>query len=371
MTTTLRVILEQPTPLGDIDAAAASRELAVALAVTAPSGCDVRAIVPSDADRGLAETLPRLAGVDRLPMPGATVAGLWRAGTRVGAGDGLIHSPTLAAPLVKHDRVHDHDQTAVTLWDLRAWENPDELPRAAVAWSRAMLRRAVRHADAVVVPTHALAARLAEIAPLGDRIRVIAGAPAAALRVPSDEIGRRRALNLPEGYVLTSGSAAPSAGLRTAFEALVAAGRDTAVVVLDAPEGEEPAIAEIASAAGLPERRLHIRGRLDVPDRAAVFAGAVAHLAAAGDGAYPWRVLDALRVGVPVVAADTPTHREVLLDAAAFAQPDDADALGAELAATLSSTQAVERLSVLASDRGRAFTWPGAAERVWQLHAEL
>jgi len=26
---------------------------------------------------------------------------------------------------------------------------------------------------------------------------------------------------------------------------------------------------------------------------------------------------------------------------------------------------------VLSGDRGRAFSWPGAAERVWQLHADL
>ena len=51
--------------------------------------------------------------------------------------------------------------------------------------------------------------------------------------------------------------------------------------------------------------------------------------------------------------------------------PGDAGSLGDELAATLASTSAVERLAVLSADRGRAFSWAGAAERVWQLHAEL
>ena len=37
----------------------------------------------------------------------------------------------------------------------------------------------------------------------------------------------------------------------------------------------------------------------------------------------------------------------------------------------LASTAAAERLAVLAGDRGRAFSWREAAERVWQLHAEL
>ncbi|WP_405373174.1 MULTISPECIES: glycosyltransferase [unclassified Microbacterium] len=371
MTTTLRVLIEQPTPLSDADSTQAARDVALALAATTPRGCEVRAIAPSDADADLAGAMPSLAGVDRLAMPGAAVATLWRLGARGGAGEGLIHSPSLAAPLVRHDRVHEHDQTVVTLWDLRPWETPDELPRAAVAWARAMLKRAVRHADAVVVPTHSLARRLSEIAPLGDRVRVVSGAPASSFRVPSDEIGRRRDLTLPEGYLLASGSSAPSANLRAAFEAIAATGRDTAVVVLDAPDGDEPAIVELASAAGLPERRLHIRGRLDAPDRAAVFAGAVAFIAAAEGGDYPWRVLDALRVGVPVVGADSETHREILLDGAVLTVPGDPAALAAGIDDTLSSTEAVERLSVLATDRGRAFTWAGAAERIWQLHAEL
>lgn len=369
MTTTLRFVFDPSAPGLDPDLVVASRELAAALVATAPTGCEVRAIIPGDAGDDTLEA-EGVTAADRLPVGSAAAAALWRRGLRAGAGDGLIHSATLAAPLVRHDRVHDHDQTVVTLWDVRAWDHPEEVTRADAAWARAMLRRAVRHADAVVVPTHELAHRVAELAPLGDRIRVIAGAPESGLRVPTDEIGRRRDLGLPEGYVLLSGSAAASSRLRTGFEAVVASGRDTAVVVIDALEGQEPAIAELAAASGLPERRLHVRGHLEAPDRAAVLAGAVAFLAPSDARSYPWRTLDALRVGVPVVAADSPTHRELLLDGAAFAS-GDAESLGHELAVTLASTSTVDRLAVLAADRGRAFSWPGAAERVWQLHAEL
>jgi glycosyltransferase involved in cell wall biosynthesis len=369
MTTTLRVVFDPSTPGIDHDVAVASKELAAALVTSAPSGCDVRAVVPSDAgDVTLSDV--GVSGVDRLPVGSAAAAALWRRGLRAGAGDGLIHSATLAAPLVRHDRVHDHDQTVVTLWDVRPWEHPDELARSDAAWARAMLRRAVRHADAVVVPTHELARRVSELAPLGDRLRVIAGAPSGGLRIPSDEIGRRRDLGIPEGYVLLSGSGAPSGRLRSGFEAVARSGRDTAVVVIDAPEGEEPALVDLAAAAGLPARRLHVRGSLEAPDRAAVLAGAVAFLAPSDSSSFPWRTLDALRLGVPIVAAESPTHRELLLDGAVFA-PGDGESLGAELAATLASTATVERLAVLAADRGRAFTWLGAAERVWQLHAEL
>ena len=89
---------------------------------------------------------------------------------------------------------------------------------------------------------------------------------------------------------------------------------------------------------------------------------------AASGAAMPRRAGEALAVGVPVVASDTDVHREVVLDGGAFA---DAGGLGESLAGVLVSAAAVERFSVLAADRGRAFSWAGAAERVWQLHADL
>src|SRR5690606_236850 len=107
-------------------------------------------------------------------------------------------APSLMAPLVRHDRVHDDHQIAVTVWDLTAWEAPQTLPKSAVAWQRAMLRRAAKHADAVIVPTHAMAERIAEVAKLNGRVRVIAGAPPEGFASPTDAAMRRASLSLPD-----------------------------------------------------------------------------------------------------------------------------------------------------------------------------
>jgi hypothetical protein len=37
----------------------------------------------------------------------------------------------------------------------------------------------------------------------------------------------------------------------------------------------------------------------------------------------------------------------------------------------LRSAADAHRFGVLAADRGRVFSWSGAADRVWHLHAEL
>ncbi|MEV8172884.1 glycosyltransferase [Microbacterium sp. NPDC077486] len=353
----LRVVLDQLVHVVDPDQAAASRDLAAGLVQTAPPNCTVDAIVPSGAEvplRGIGEV--RTLAVGRREL-----AASWQLGIAPGVGGGLIHAPTLLAPLVRHDRVHDNDQTTVTLWDLRAWEAPSQLSRGAVAWQRGMLRRAVKHADAVVVPSHSMAERLSGLAKLGDRIRVIAGAPPQDLLRPADVASRRDDLGVPADYLVLSG---PEDALAAGFRGAVAANLDA--VVIGAAEGAEPRIAEIAAAAGLPERRAHIRGTLEVPDRAAVVAGARVFVSTDAVSGWPWRAVEAMSLGVPVVAVESGCHHDVIADGGAVVAEEELpeaveDAAGAGR----------ERLRVLASDRSRAFSWASAAERVWSLHADL
>lgn len=357
MSVQLRIVLDQAVQVVDADQARAALSLAAGLVRTAPRGCEVAAIAPN----GAQVPVDGLSEVRTLALGRRELVGAWQLGLARGVGGGLIHAPSLLAPLVRHDRVHAHDQTTVTLWDLQAWDAPETLPKAVVAWHRAMLKRVVKHADAVVVPSHSMAQRLGEIAPLADRTRVIAGAAPTGLRVPEDAAARRVALNLPQRYAVVSGTGETLAdGFRAAARV------DVDVVILDADEGTEPLLVEIAAAAGLPERRVHVRGVLDDADRASALGGAVALVAVSDGLSWPWRVVEAMQLRVPVVAVDSGMHRDVVADGGVLvpaAQLPDAleDAVG----------NGGERLRILASDRSRAFSWASSAERVWALHAEL
>ncbi|MDN3309949.1 glycosyltransferase [Microbacterium oryzae] len=356
MTVRLRVVLDQLVAPADPDLAAASRDLARLLVEAAPAGCVVDAIAPA----GAPLDVPGLAAEKRLTRGRRELAAAWRMG--MAPEDGLIHSPTLLAPLVRHER--PAAQTAVTVWDLRAWEAPEELARGAAALEQALLRRAQRHADAVVVPTHAVAERLDAIAALRGRIRVIAGAPPEGFALPTDAEARRRDLGLPPAFVAAAGTAAPSDGLARVFAAARAAGSD--VVVLDVPERHFASVHAIAEEAGLGAERVHPHSFLDRGDRAAVLGAAGAFLAGSTRAVWPWRVVEAMTLGTPVIAIDADGHREVVLDGGAVVPADEmADALVAVLAGDPTS------LGLRARDRSRAFSWHGAAEKVWQLHAEL
>ena len=353
----LRVVLDQLAQVVSPDIAWASLELTTGLVATAPSGCTVDAIVPSGAKpeiRGIGEV--RMLGLQRREL-----AASWQLGIAPTVGGGMIHAPSLMAPLVKHDRVHDMDQTVVTLWDLDAWEAPQTMAKPAVAWHRGMLRRAAKHADAIVVPSHAVIDRLEEYARFGDRVRVIAGAAPSGFRAPSDAAVRRTRIGVPQEYIVLSGVGET---YEHGFRAAVAAG--TGAVVLGAADGEEPKLAELASASGLPERRVHVFGRFDADDRAAVIAGARAFVATSASSAWPWRAVEAMTLGVPVVAVDGGVHRDVIADGGIMVPPEDLPEAVADAVASSSA-----RLAVLAGDRSRAFSWASSAERVWALHAEL
>ncbi|OCG73915.1 glycosyltransferase [Microbacterium sediminis] len=359
MSVSLRVVLDQLVAPTHGDLRAASRDLAHALVASAPLGCRVEAIAPA----GAPLEVPGLAGEKRLRGSRGQIAASWQLGIAPGVGGGMIHSPTLLAPLVRHDRVNEGDQTVVTLWDLLAWEAPGEMPRAEAGWHKAMLRRAMRHADAVVVPTHAIADQLAERVDLDERVRVISGAVPEGFSIPSDAEARRRDLGLPGEYVAVAGAPADSDGLAAALRAVSATELDA--VVIGAAEGSEPAIADVASSAGLPERRVHVRGALDAGDRAALLGGARAFLAPSARSAWPWRATEAMALGVPLVAVDSRVHHEVVYDGGLIVPAAD---LGDALRSALEDA---DRLSVLGCDRARAFTWRGSAEKVWQLHADL
>ncbi|MDI6944123.1 glycosyltransferase [Microbacterium barkeri] len=358
MTVRLRVVLDQLAAPTDPDLSAAARDLARMLIESAPSGCVVDAIAPS----GEPLRLDGISSEKRLALARRELVAAWRMGVAAGAEGGLIHAPTLLAPLVRHDRAKDHAQTVVTLWDLRAWEAPGELPRAAAALEQALLKRAQKHADAIVVPTHAIAERLAEHAAFGPRVRVVAGAPPEGFSIPSDVDARRRDLALPARYIAASGGAAASDGLARALAAARAVDAD--LVVIDVPEGQDGAVREIADAVGADPQRVRTHGSLDRGDRAAVLAHAAAFAAGSTRAAWPWRVVEAMALGTPVVAADCEGHREVVLDGGAVVD-------GAEMGDALAAAIDDERMALRARDRSRAFSWHSAAEKVWQLHAEL
>jgi glycosyltransferase involved in cell wall biosynthesis len=380
---TLRVVVDELVSDEPGGARRYTEELTRQLIATAPPGCEVEAIVSNVGDEQLDEVrrlLPGVATVTRLPLARRELTLAWQSGIAVGGAPGMLHAPTLLAPLRKHDRLEQQQQVAVTIHDTLAWTHPESLGQAATLWTKTMAKRARKHADAIVVPTHAVADRLAEFIDFGDRIRVIGGAPATTLRLPADADERAARLGLPERYAFTLGTVEPRKGLAPLIRAVARPEAQDIPLLVAGPDrvGERSATG-VAAAAGLPEDRVRPLGRLDDADLAVALDRATLFVYPSLAEGFGLPIVEAFKFGLPVIHSDDPALVEVAAGAGVVvARPETTDddaayseRLAAAIARVLSDGELRSRLGVLASDRAKAFSWRDSAERVWQLHADL
>jgi glycosyltransferase involved in cell wall biosynthesis len=374
----LRVVVDQmatPAPTG---VGRYTRELTRGLIATAPTGCTVEGIVsalPQDKVDALEAALPGLGALHRTTLPRRELAAAWQLGIAPTLATGMIHAPGLLAPLVKHDTASDGTQIVVTVHDTLAWTHPASLTPATVSWNKAMLKRARKHADAVVVPSHAVAQRLAEIVDLGDRVRVIGGAASDDLVVPPDADARAARLGLPADYILTIGTLDPRRGLTDLITALGLPGApDLPLLILGPDTWGELTVAAVADEAGLPDDRVRALGVVDDADLAVLLSRATVFVHPGRQEGFGLPIVEAFRFGTPVVHSDDAALLEVAAGAGVAVELDGKgypERLAAALADTIGDTDRLRRLRVLAEDRERAFSWRDSAERVWQLHADL
>jgi len=384
---TLRVIVDQmiaPAPGG---IGRYTEELTKQLIATAPAGCSVEGIVsssPPDQYDLVEAALPGLSGLYKTTLARRELAAAWQLGMTTSPGPGMIHAPGLLAPLRRHD-LADGTQVAVTIHDVLAWTHPEALTPTTVAWTKAMLRKVRKHADAVVVPSHAVADQLAEIADFGDRVRVIGGAVASGLRLPTDYlvsgtlssgVAATEALGLPAEYILAAGTLEPRKAITTLITALGLPGApDLPLIVLGPDSWGELDIASVADEAGLAPGRVRAMTGLSDEELAVVISRASVFVFPSLEEGFSTPIIQAFHFGTPVVHSDAPANVEAAGDAGFVVERQDAagypERLSAAVARVLGDAELARRMSIAGSDRARAFSWRDSAERIWQLHADL
>lgn len=403
-TTTLRVVLDQvggPVPRG---VGRYALELTRALIETAPRGCDVAGFVPSsppDEYERIERLLPGLTALHKSALDRRQLAAAWQHGFTRLPGTGMLHAPSLFAPLSRHDRINNPgEQVVVTIHEATAFTHPETMPARAVAWTRAMALRAQRYADAIVVPTHAVADDLAEHLDLGERVRVIAGAVSPALDPGPSADSRAAELGLPDRYVLAVGALDGRSGVPAAVRAaalpdrtahhdvpLLIAGAtgeqlDAWAAGLDAAGADagDTGAATVAAngaaiAAAIADGRIRALGPLGETELAVAYSRAAVVLAPALSAGTGLIALEAMSLGAPVVHSDAPALLEVCSDAGVVVARDDAagypERLAEAVRSVLDDATLAAQLVVRGRDRAQAYSWRDSAEKTWQLHADL
>ncbi len=256
----------------------------------------------------------------------------------------------------------------VVIHDANIWDVPESFAtgyRRFHGLMRPILARRVRQ---VATVSHAAAAALAPRLGIGaGQIAVVPnGAGHLAATVPDGDALKQFGLT-PGGYLLAVGNQSPNKNLARLAAAHAAAARRNVggVPPLAIAGGMAPGVmpAALQSRAGL-----QLLGRVSDGALRALYDGAVAFLwppLSEGFGIPP---LEAMALGVPVVASRTSAMPEVLGDVPVWFDPRDVDGMATAILQVL-ALAGVERDLMVERGRARAgmWTWETAASRLRDL----
>ncbi|MBB5714840.1 glycosyltransferase [Sphingomonas aerophila] len=330
----------------DLAAALVPLDVETVLAVLGPVSDDAA----SPAGIRLIETGLQLDWLADGPAPvlesGEAIASLAR---EVGADLVQLNSPTLAAQARFDVPVVAVAHGCVSTW----WQaaRPDPLD-PAFAWHAQLSRRGLLAADAVVVPSAAYAATIADTYSLPQRpIAVHNGRPA-----PGPVLGS------VTGHAFTAGrlwDAAKGTEILDRAAARLAAPIRAAGPLI-APHGEEVTVTH-----------LQPLGTLDASGVAAELACRPVYVSSATFEPFGLAVLEAAGAGCPLVLSDIPTFRELWDGVATFVDPTDEEGFATEIARLIADPVLADRLGRAAAARAGRYTPDKTAAAMAAIYAKL
>ena len=260
-------------------------------------------------------------------------------------------------------------RSVVTVHDLSHFKVAGQFPGWKRALASRVLARAVRRAQRVLVVSEWTRGDLLERHPeIGDKVEVIPSG-VTALRAAGAERGRAEEVAGRGPFLLAVGNLKPHKNLVAAVETLARVRRRIpgALLVLVGEEfGEEGGVRERVRALGLEEAVVWF-GRATDGELAHLYASAACLLFPSLYEGFGFPPLEAMSVGLPVIASDRSAIPEVVGDAAVLVGPHEWDAM-AEAAVRLVEDPA-HRAEMVRRGRARAalFRWEKTAGRVADL----
>lgn len=304
------------------------------------------------------------------PCPARLARASWRrldvpsASVLAGPGD-VVHGPNFVVP------PGGGQAEVVTVHDLTALHHPAMCTPDVLEWP-GLLRRALKRGAWVHTVSEFVAGEVREAFPeAGDRVVAVPnGVRPAPEAGPGTGAADGHRLAGSDRYVLALGTLEPRKdlpGLVAAFDQLAA--DDPAVhLVLAGGDGLGSEELDVAIAIAGHRRRVVRLGRVSPGDRLALLRGAtvVAYPSVyEGFGLVP---LEAMGVGVPVVATAVGAIPEVVGDAAALVPSGDRDALAHTLARVLDDAELRARLGAAGTERVARFRWEDTVDGIVSLY---
>jgi glycosyltransferase involved in cell wall biosynthesis len=258
----------------------------------------------------------------------------------------------------------------VTVHDVAFLRDPHLVSPASRRFA-GLLRAALRRGATVHVYSDTVGADLQHLLPCpADRVaRIYPGI--AATGDGNAESGR--AVVGADRYVVALGTVEPRKNLPRLVEAFdhVADGDADLRLVVAGPDGWGTTAFTEAARSARHGRRVVRLGYVDDPTRADLLAGARVLAYPSLDEGFGHPPLEAMRAGVPVVAARAGALPEILGNAALLVDPSSSTALADALHAAVSDDATRARLIAAGHERVERYTWTRATDELVALYRRL
>jgi glycosyltransferase involved in cell wall biosynthesis len=251
----------------------------------------------------------------------------------------------------------------VTIHDLHFLEWPEQTSAEIRRDYPVLAADHARRADGVIVPSHytkGLVEKRLGVPP--ERVTVCSpGAPDWPARAGAGS----------DGPILFVGTIEPRknvGGLLRAYAALVRDNSKAPLLVLAGRNASDLAIEATVDGVSL-RGRVQILGYVDDERRLALYREASMLVQPSFDEGFGLPVLEAMTLGVPVVASNRGSLPEVLGGSGLLVEPDDYSGMAAAMRTVLEDPAERHRMTAAGLVRARAYSWDASARSLYDVYA--
>ena len=253
---------------------------------------------------------------------------------------------------------------AVTIHDLSPLEHPEWFKKSFAFWYRLFLPLLIKRVQVIFTPSNYVKQKVVKRFGIKNVIVTPNGVEASRFHPNA----KQSAYNLPENYILFTGSQQPRKNLQTLLEAWCEIKNDFPELWL-VIAGD---IGTVFAATQLPKvERVRLLGYVSEDDLAGIYTRATLFVFPSLDEGFGLPALEAMACGIPVIVSNGGALPETVGDAGMIFKIDEKNELTRLLRECLMNNELRLAMTSKGLERVKLFTWQNSAELIWKTLNEI
>jgi glycosyltransferase involved in cell wall biosynthesis len=267
------------------------------------------------------------------------------------------------------------DKKIVTIHDLASRVDGDFMSDEFRKFTRIKIEKSIEKADIIVTVSKTIKNQLEEYYPsVRGKIRVVYHGIGEEIRqssVAGSEFDVLEKYSIITPYILFVGNLETRKNIVTllkAFQSFIQKEKTShQLVIVGKPGWGYERIMKHARGSDCGDR-IRFVGWIRSNDISSLYSNADLFVYPSWYEGFGFPLLEAMKCGVPVIASDIPTHREIAGDAAIFVPPSDAEGFAQKFSLLMSDVQLRTDLVNAGKSRSELFTWKKTAQAMLDIY---